>query len=693
MWRIIENEFIVQKCRRYLNLIWRWITERIKRIDYDSPVSKAFLVLLVAVVLTFAIYGEAIALPFFFDDMIHLRWLDWHSLSSLWTTAEAFIYYRPLTFLVWKISYIIQHHYDSLVLHLVNMALHALNGALVGYLAYRLSDGERRLLCALAAASLFVTYPFSYQSVPSVGSLSKPLLAFLVLSCGSLYCEARRRGSRFLLFCSAGLAFMAPFAHENGVLVGACLIAMEGLGLIRKNLGYTSRLPSLCSISALGFSVIWSTIGFPIIWSMLPKSREAMRFASLESLWQNGVYFLQGLVFPVAPLAIILVRILPLDNFGATALVTLSTLTLLFVFFRQMKRLYLLFFSVGWFVAGVLPAWLFLKWDYVINGPRLLYLASVGSALLWAGALSAVWSSRLFRRLGPMLAGIVLLILLWHNTAFIRYRMDLYVLGADLLSQVTETAKINVDDEPLLYVNIPAWLARKESTYALGGEGVTFIPSYVGIKDFIYVNSGLERKTYAVRFANVKKDWRDYVGCHGPQVGWEDLCNAIRKANAVYVTEYLPARLRLVEAGALERKNDKLGQEDTLAVFDDRIALIKGSCKRQDHELTVTLWWSCLDEIEGDYTAFVHVYDSEGHLVAQRDGYPLLGLFPFWLWQEGYVVRDVRQIALSEDLPEGYYVLVVGLYDRSTGARMYAFDKQGLRYRDNAVPVLTFENR
>jgi len=619
----------VQRSRRYLNMIWRWTIKRIRRIDYDSPRCKAFLTLFVAVILTFAIYREAIDLPFFFDDMIHLRWLDWHSLSSLWTTAEAYIYYRPLTFLVWKISHIMWRHYDSFVLHLVNMALHALNGALVSYLAYRLFDGERRLLYALAAASLFVTYPFSYQSVPSVGSLSKPLLAFLVLSCGSLYCEARRRGSRFLLFCSTVLALLAPFAHENGVLAGALLIVMESLGLIRKNLGYTSRLPSLYSISALGFSVVWSTIGFPIIWSMLRKSRSPVRLTSLESLWQKGVYFLQGLVLPAAPLAKVLTRIFSLDDFAATALVALSTLALLFVFFRQTKRIFLLFFSVGWFVASVLPAWLFLKWNYVINGPRLLYLASVGNALLWAGALSAVWSSRLFRRLGPVLAGIVLLILLWHNVAFIRYRMELYVLGADLLSQVTETAKASVADESLLYVNIPAWLAPKESTYALGHEGVTFIPSYVGVKDFVYVNSGLERKTYAVRFANVQKHWRDYVGCYGPRVGWEDLDKAIRKANVAYVTEYLPARLRLAEAGALETKNGKLDKEDALAVFDDRMALIKGSFEHQDHELTVTLWWSCLDEIEGDYTAFVHVYDSEGHLVAQRDGYPLLGLFPF----------------------------------------------------------------
>jgi hypothetical protein len=643
-------------------MIWRWTIKRIRRVDYDSPGSKIFLTLFVAVLLTFAIYGEAIDLPFFFDDMIHLRWLDSHSLSSLWTTAETLIYYRPLTFSVWKISHMIWRHYDSFVLHLVNLALHALNAALVSYFAYRLFEGKKRFLYALATASLFATYPFSYQAVPSVGSLSKPLVTFLALSCGALYWEGRRKSSGPLLFCSTGIAFAAPFAHESGVLVGFLPAALGILGRIRKNLGYTSRLSLLYSISAVGLPVIWSTIGFPIIWSALPKGRKAVQLASVESIWQSGVYFLQGLVFPVAPLAKTLKRTLPLNDLNAIVLVGLFAFIFLFVLFKRTKWTFLMFFSVSWFVAGVLPMWLMLKFRYIVD-------------------------------VGSVLAGIVLFLMLWHNIAFIRYRMELYVLGADLLSQVTETAKVSVDNKPLLYISVPSWLAPKKSTYALGHEGVTLIPDYVYVKDFVYVNSGFEREIYALRFGSVQEDWRDWVGYHGPWVGWEDLDKAIQKASVVYVTDYLPARLRLVEAGALERKTGNLGKEDALAVFDDRIALIKGDLKHQDNELTVTLWWSCLDKIEGDYTAFVHVYDSEGHLVAQRDGYPLLGLFPFWLWQEGYVVRDVRRIALSEDLPEGHYVLVAGLYRRSTGRRMRALDKGGLEYRDDAVPVLTFARR
>ena len=48
------------------------------------------------------LYREALGLPLFFDDMVHLRWLEWHSLPEVWTTAEGLGYYRPLTMSVWK---------------------------------------------------------------------------------------------------------------------------------------------------------------------------------------------------------------------------------------------------------------------------------------------------------------------------------------------------------------------------------------------------------------------------------------------------------------------------------------------------------------------------------------------------------------------------------------------------------------
>jgi len=266
--------------------------------------------------------------------------------------------------------------------------------------------------------------------------------------------------------------------------------------------------------------------------------------------------------------------------------------------------------------------------------------------------------------------------------------MKLYSIGNDLLAQVAEAAKTSAINEPVLYVNIPTWLAFKESTYVLGHEGVTFIPGYVGVQDFIYVNSRIECTANGATFANIQKDWQYYIGHYDPQVGWEGLSEAIRTAKKVYMTDYLPDQLRLLEAGALA--GDSKLEETVLALFEDDVALVKGSLERQDNELMVTLWWKCLRETKEPYTVFAHIYDDEGHLVAQRDGYPLLGMFPFWLWRTGDLVRDVRPIALPRTLPQGCYTLAVGLYDPNTGIRVKAFSSEESRYQGDSVSVLTF---
>jgi hypothetical protein len=107
-------------------------------------------------------------------------------------------------------------------------------------------------------------------------------------------------------------------------------------------------------------------------------------------------------------------------------------------------------------------------------------------------------------------------------------------------------------------------------------------------------------------------------------------------------------------------------------------------------ELEITLWWKCLHPSPESYTVFVHLYDEQGRLIAQRDGYPLLGMFPFWLWREGDHVRDVRLIALPEDLPQGPFVVAIGLYDANTGTRVSAFSANGEPFPNDSVPVATF---
>jgi len=61
---------------------------------------------------------------------------------------------------------------------------------------------------------------------------------------------------------------------------------------------------------------------------------------------------------------------------------------------------------------------------------------------------------------------------------------------------------------------------------------------------------------------------------------------------------------------------------------------------------------------------FVHLLGPDGTLLAQADGYPLLGMLPFWLWEPGEIVRDVRDLG---SVPAGEYTIRLGMWELATG--------------------------
>ncbi|HUX86369.1 MAG TPA: hypothetical protein VMW65_05160, partial [Chloroflexota bacterium] len=100
--------------------------------------------------------------------------------------------------------------------------------------------------------------------------------------------------------------------------------------------------------------------------------------------------------------------------------------------------------------------------------------------------------------------------------------------------------------------------------------------------------------------------------------------------------------------------------------------------------LVVDLRWQAVVRPRTGYTAFVHVIDRQGRLVAQHDSPPLNGAYPTQFWDPGDTVDDRVTIQLPNSLPPGSYQVVVGLYQAPLGVRLVT--TSGL----NAIPIGDF---
>ncbi len=112
-----------------------------------------------------------------------------------------------------------------------------------------------------------------------------------------------------------------------------------------------------------------------------------------------------------------------------------------------------------------------------------------------------------------------------------------------------------------------------------------------------------------------------------------------------------------------------------LAYFGSKIALLSAEIPKRPkryEDLVVQLTWRAREDIETDYTVFLHLLDSQGKLVAQNDQPPRRGCYPSSVWRAGDLIPDVISIERTKltPLPLGRYTLRVGLYDAKTLERL-----------------------
>lgn len=133
------------------------------------------------------------------------------------------------------------------------------------------------------------------------------------------------------------------------------------------------------------------------------------------------------------------------------------------------------------------------------------------------------------------------------------------------------------------------------------------------------------------------------------------------------------AEARPLAAEARERQSLALAFEQ--GVHLDGFALSRSSVAPGE-EVCVTLYWRRGDTVPAPYAVFVHLlghtYNAgQGNFLwGQHDGQPADGRRPLPSWRPGEAIEDRHCFAVDSAAPAGAYLIEVGLYDRTSGARL-----------------------
>ena len=620
-----------------------------------------------------------------YDDPLDLPRGLGQSVWQLLSSSGEYTYYRPLAFMLWVGLYHVLGRFDPFWFHLTVVLVHGLNALLVALLV--LPIGGRIRACAVGL--VFAVFPLSYQAVSWAGSLFHPLMTCFLLTALLLYRTHRRSGSTVAAIGTLVVAALALLTHESSVTLGPLVVwyelawrPFENPGVERQPLsrGFTmAAAQSLWSRWRLAGSVCLFVGAYLLIYRAIPKAHAPFSI-DMASIKLNALYLAQGI-------ALLPLGFLNRPYFDTTIIVLTvcgATCAILFAIHGVQRTLRLAAFATGWMVVGWTPSLIALPFTYVVDAPRLLYLSSVGIAMLWGGAFGVPargWSQRLGAIAG-MLAVAAFCIEGWR---FVRRHDALYVAGSHLMFAMQSAATRFPDG--VLFVNPLSWIGPKQPDYPLGHTGITMIPTYVGLDQVERVAVGRDVKVAWTGYDVLRKPWRYDYGELGGNASLEQLDAFARRSRAVYVTTF-GDDLRLEYAGALEPGEYGLsGAQPVLARFDGGVELISASTVSESHDLALDLTWFALAENPTDVTVFVHLDGPDGKPVAQADGYPLLGVSAPRLWKPGDRIRDRRTLALSPGLGQGTYSLGVGLYRRDTGARLGAKDQSGARIASDTVVV------
>jgi len=417
---------------------------------------RPWLLALVLVVVTFVAYQPAWHAGFIWDDDDHLTanpaMTVPHGLRMIWSSLAVSRYY-PLTLT----SFWAQRQLwglNPLPYHLVNIALHAINGILVFLVLRRL-----RITAAWLVAALWVLHPVNVESVAWVTELKNTqsgVFFFLAL----LYFLRFEDGADRRWYTLAFLSGLAAMLSKPSTVVLPLVLLLcvwwerkhwRRVDLVRiaPFFGMALGMSALTIIEQHGHIARVETMEWKLgVAERLLIASKALWFYAAKLLWPINLAF----VYPRWEV--------PADSFSAwLPLAGLIAVGLVLWVWRAQSWGQAMLFGIGCFVAALLPVLGFVDvfyFRYSFVADHFQYLASIG--LIAVAVNAAVVIGRRFgekvRHLGIFAAGVVLL-----------------TLGVSTWSQ----DRIYQDDETLwrdtLAKNPKAWMAHNNLGMVLQKSG------------------------------------------------------------------------------------------------------------------------------------------------------------------------------------------------------------------------------
>ncbi len=636
----------------------------------------AILIIAAVVLVAVALYWPTVGLPLLYDDLLHIRITKGLNLATVWLPTESFGFYRPLTFLPLLIIDRLFGYYPAELLHGINVVQHALNAGLLALLSWRL---WHRRHWVLAAGLLFVLFTFSYQAIAVYGHNVHSATASLLLLGLHTYLYAKKGDDRALLWwvLTSILFLLALLSHESAILFGAfaALVQWNADGALPRA-GKKNWWQILSGQPWLIFLLLG--IGYLVAYQFLPITRAPQADFDGTAAWFKLLYLLQAASYPITWLN----QLAPTETPAIIILLGLILVLSLTAWSSRApaNRLPLLLGWGWWGLASLLIA-IPLSATYLLHGPRLLYLGSIGLALLWPVLLEPVYN---LPRIGKLvwLAGLAFILI--ASWLFVRDRLSAYAQLTSPLNVVESVMAERPAKEGIVMVNLPQWLDKPRSSFPVGVEFVSMLGDYLFVEELISENLAVDRPVQSIKVPDLLSSPGYNYSVHEQSASRRIDGSLNSDGRHIFITRYSEAGLNTHYAGYITQQPTSAAPIATFGSYE----LLSASANSCDGVILLTSKWkydtSANSLPPGNQTTsvFAHLLNGDGQLIAQTDG-PLLGLRPdLLLVQDDSQMIDVREIHERSESPE---VVLLGMYDFANGDRYRGVDQDGTSLPDDAL--------